>query len=452
MWPGTGLQPSVPAGLHGVARLAAFHPPANIFGADVAGFRRPPAAMVTVITDKLHNQHLEDVESAPVPIPQSAGTRWTFNTEGQKTTADLNEDAFPGWPMTGGERQSLAGTITFSPPEPLASPPPAPPSKRACRSHSVPGDNEDDEASWKPQPSSVWRPVPVRHSQHAGRRRSPLSGRVRHLSSPSGPPLRPLPKFSHIEQQATLCPRPLAPRPASVASMPHDTDQQEAFRNRSVSMERDGAKQRRISAPSLRGGQRPGSASSTHAHHLHIPGGGSMPSIVIPGNASSGSPRLSRARSQPCVNSDRKCLKRRRDERPTLDLYKMQETSYIQTRQSRFRRYSSDQDLPYSRLLAPEYVVGLNTIASSPLDSNLPGSMAVSQGMAALGHDLSSKSTPTSPTCSASQGFMEVPGRGLTDSQESADHMTTASGEREDVPLFDLEINSDLDLDEIEND
>ena len=86
---------------------------------------------------------------------------------------------------------------------------------------------------------------------------------------------------------------------------------------------------------SLRGGHQPASRGSNDTG-LRVAGGGSMPSICG-GMSASGSPRLSRARSQPCINTDRRSLKRRREERPTLDLLKMQQVSMGCTKSSDFR-------------------------------------------------------------------------------------------------------------------
>jgi hypothetical protein len=456
--------------------------------------------MVTIITEKLQNQKLEDVtvDSVPVPIPQSSGNTWTFatsssafkltGTSGWATTLFVDSTDDGKWRIaekkpavatqapsfittTSARHSSHAHFLTqyTAKCDVLANTPPAPPTKRHCRSLSIPGDGNNNTRRWQPQASSVWRPVALRSHHHHNN-----NNRLKNRNSPLGlhrPPPCTSPLLGQVATSITL--RPLSksedfnfttppdspvPRPASAAGVYYDSSgwlETSPYRIRSQSIDEHFAC---------------GLAESTNSKVT-----GSMPVIPGSGQAASSTPsspgslqRVPRCRSQPCVLHERKCLKRRRDEeRPALDFRKMKETAY----EPRGRRYSGThfEFIRSSRSLAsfftesPECVLGLNTIASSPLDSTLPNS-------------LSNTTTPTADKpCISILSSLATPkdnrddvqfDSGCSDTAEigtdRSESTTFADSETEenscscddvvDGPMFDLEMNNDLDIDQIEKD
>ena len=248
----------------------------------------------------------------------------------------------------------------------LSSTPPAPPQKRHCRSLSIPGDSTSESPGvkkWQPQASTIWKPVALRSHfrdpKHMKNRNSPSGYPHKHRHS-SGPGAlfsyttpSPGPGCSQVapgsgdsglrggdsftshgvwsvasSDSFSTPPESPIPRPASASSGFYDSSQSSlgapwletvcygtasrvaCFKVRSLSMEEP------IS--------RPAGHTATNT--------GSMPVIPSGTNSTPSSPRryrVLRCRSQPCDLQDRKCgLKRRRDDdRPTLDLFKMKEVS-----------------------------------------------------------------------------------------------------------------------------
>ena len=110
----------------------------------------------------------------------------------------------------------------------------------------------------------------------------------------------------------------------------------------------------------------------------------------------------------------------------------------------------------------PEWVLGLNTIASSPLNTNLPSSLGSNSGAegdadrllrvsAKCGEDSANRNSPADSGCSDTNE---------TDAQDvfADTEANTCScdenrdGLNDDGEMFELEMNNDIDLEKIEKD
>lgn len=350
--------------------------------------------MVTLITEKLQNQSLEDSlkkasfiykNEAPHSESLVSSCKLSGNTAKDSKSKPLHVDIIEPWDQVSsktGTHISLetppyckhSSSVTqpcFLCDTSLATPP-APPKKRHCRSLSIPGDRTGGkEQLWKPV---ALRPGHNNNNKLMKNRNSPVSHSHKGGSTVSLP--GPSSSFNCLPYGGGLWSRPPSdyfstppespvPRPASASSGYYDSSlsslnapwlehspirngKVEAFKLRSLSME------------------------DTISQRVRSNSGGSMPAVNGMIGSTPSSPRrqrIPRCRSQPCVLHDRKCgIKRRREEdRPALDFHKMKETAI-------YPRYNKAMPILHpksSRSLANEFA-SLHTIASSPLDSSLP--------------------------------------------------------------------------------
>lgn len=292
-----------------------------------------------------------------------------------------------------------------------------PPSKRHCRSLSVPADKMCPQ-KWQPQETQVWKPVAVISSdrQHPT---NPCYLNPSHYSdltqqtsdfisiAPTNFHFEPGGgQGLHIPPDIFTPPESPVPRPSSTSTCSgrHDVSylKLHAFDNRSLSYEDQ-------------------ISSSSSA--------GSTPSVPVFIGSVQSSPhrhRIPRCRSQPSVLHDRKYgVKRRRDhdQRPALNFLKMTEKGRV-SRVSRFH-----EEL--------ESVMSLMPIASSPLDKDVPLSRAMESS--------------TSPITEMEQGrtsSAEFLDRDPNDLEEEDGPVKLLGDSDEVEEIFTLQ--EDLDLEQIE--
>ncbi|ELU04150.1 hypothetical protein CAPTEDRAFT_219592 [Capitella teleta] len=415
--------------------------------------------MVTIITEKLRNQKLDDLQFAPISQQTS---RKPFDGGGI-LKADTVGDAAHVWGDSFWRRRHAsfpqnvlrserAQTADGSQQLPCSAASEVPPLKRHCRSLSVPGDQPPRSgAQWQPQAGSIWRPVRTRKNH----RSSPLCSLG--SSSSSSIKLKQPPRTwsSLSEPTPPETPSPV-PRPASASS---------GFCSQASLWTTDGSP----------GAPPPGASPWPSAGPAEEPcppfSAVSMPTLphhhVRSTPSSPRRQRVPRCRSQPSLLSDRKGgLKRRREEsRPTLDFFKMKETALENCELRSVRSHSftcggsSSSTKPQrnvqfapvqnkSRALVslftepPECFLGLNTIASSPLDpcpvlDNPPKPLLRCEPLLS-----SASAEPPPPTLLSESGCSNE-----EDDEPEAGCFLDATGEQ-----FDLEINNDLDLEQIEKD
>ncbi|XP_002924463.3 protein FAM53A [Ailuropoda melanoleuca] len=134
--------------------------------------------MVTLITEKLQSQSLDDLacKSCDAGL-RSAGT---LSNSGHFSPFESNEDRRPwkvlsgGWPVgsqtatgTRGPDTGL-GAVSATDLRESAGPPSAPPTKRHCRSLSEPDGLARCRSPWRPGGSKVWTPVSKRRCHSGG--------------------------------------------------------------------------------------------------------------------------------------------------------------------------------------------------------------------------------------------------------------------------------------------
>ncbi|XP_010957269.2 protein FAM53A [Camelus dromedarius] len=277
--------------------------------------------MVTLITEKLQNQSLDDLthksyDAGPCSAENVSSTGCLFPFE-------TNKDKHP-WKVVSrgppvGSQAAAGPTVPFSPSslgavsardlrEP-GGPPSAPPTKRHCRSLSEPDELARCRSPWRPGGSRVWTPVSKRRCHSGGS--ATLQG------SPSAGPSRSAWSPGHALPAAGPT-SPPAPRPASASSGFLDLG--------------DGSlgPAWRPAGPWALPARRRLSLSQEHL----VAAGAAPPSA---GSSPTSTPQLGRrrgllrCRSQPCVRAGGKSrLKRRREEdrwpRPSLDFLKMTRT------------------------------------------------------------------------------------------------------------------------------
>lgn len=297
-----------------------------------------------------------------------------------------------------------------------------PPSKRHCRSLSVPPDKMCPQR-WQPQETRVWRPIAVISNEKELSSSNPShvnSSESQHTDNAhcqqTSNFISIVPRNFHYEPGGCSShgfhippdiftpPESPVPRPSSASTCSGRQDASSyqkfhAFDNRSLSYEDQ------ISSSS--------SAGSTPSVPLFIGSAQSSPQRH----------RIPRCRSQPSVLHDRKYgVKRRRDhdQRPSLNFLKMTEK-----RVSRFH-----EEL--------ESVMSLMPIASSPLDNDVPLSRAME--------------STTSPISEMEQGrtsSVEFLDRDPNDLEEEEDGPVKLLGDHGEVEeIFPLQ--EDLDLEQIE--
>lgn len=302
--------------------------------------------MVTLITEKLQNQSLDDLAHQSYDAgPCSAEKR--NSRSGRVFPFETNGDRRPwkalsgGWPL---RSPAAAGpTLPFPPGLGAGSavdlressgPPLAPPSKRHCRSLSEPDELARCRSPWRPGGSKVWTAVSKRRCHSGGS--ASLPGSALPAAGPSSPP---------------------APRPASASGGREDGGRG------SGSGPPWGPP-----GPALSSRRR---LSLSQEHLLHADAPSSAPALGW---------RLGllRSRSQPCVLVGRKSrLKRPREEdprwpRPSLDFLKMTRTLKNSKSLGSLDCEGEDEDEARAKTAvssprAPHGLTGLVTPASSSL-------------------------------------------------------------------------------------
>ncbi|XP_044151382.1 protein FAM53A [Bufo gargarizans] len=359
--------------------------------------------MVTLITEKLQNQSLDDLscktyninlrsseklnnEGSLFPYEINEDSRWKVIDRSCPVRAELNKNTFFAFPMcpfsTGtpgsfslqwqneSSNQALvSGWINKLNLNDSLGQPLAPPTKRHCRSLSEPDELSRCRSPWKPGNSKVWTPVSKRRCNSGGsatlqRCNSHGSTTLQRSTSISLP--QNAPSLNNNIFTVPTCNTSPVPRPSSASS--GFVDSSEGSTNSSVRWNSGGScdfnPRRRLSL-SQEHITEPGDI---------LPSANSTPTSTPELRRRQG---LLRCRSQPCVLNERKTrLKRRRDEdirwnRPSIDFLKMTRTS-----KSLCSLDYEDEDDPH-----------LKTIVSSPCDSNdhmniiTPGSSPVKETM-----------------------------------------------------------------------
>ncbi|EPY84435.1 hypothetical protein CB1_000475028 [Camelus ferus] len=232
----------------------------------------------------------------------------------------------PPSPGSSPQEQPPSQVLSPEPPDPEKLPvPPAPPSKRHCRSLSVPVDLSRWQPVWRPAPSKLWTPIKHRSSGGGGGPQVPHQSPPKRVSS-----LRFL-QAPSASSQCAPAHRPYSPPFFSLA-LAQESSRPCAASPQSGSWESDAESlspcppQRRFSlSPSL------GPQASRF-----LPSARSSPasSPELPWRPR-GLHSLPRSRSQPCDLDARKAgVKRRHEEdprrlRPSLDFDKMNQSSFL---------------------------------------------------------------------------------------------------------------------------
>lgn len=296
--------------------------------------------MVTLITEKLQNQSLDDLAHQSCDAgPCSAEKR--NSRSGPVFPFETNGDRGPWKALSGGWPLRSPAAVVPAPPSPpglgagsavdlreSSGPALAPPSKRHCRSLSEPDELARCRSPWRPGGSKVWTAVSKRRCHSGGS--ASLPGGALPAAGPGSPP---------------------APRPASASGGCEDARPPWA-----------------PPGPALCSRRR---LSLSQEHLLDAAAPSSAPALGW---------RLGllRSRSQPCVLAGRKSrLKRPREEdprwpRPSLDFLKMTRTLKNSKSLGSLDCDGEDEDQAGAKTAvssprAPHGLTGLVTPASSPL-------------------------------------------------------------------------------------
>ncbi|KAM4810073.1 protein FAM53A [Rhinophrynus dorsalis] len=344
--------------------------------------------MVTLITEKLQNQSLDDLscktyninlcssvelkKSVSVfPYEINEDSPWKISNRACPI-AELNKNSifhFPVCPFSSGTPASfnlqwqnestntsmVSGWISELNLNDSFGQPLAPPTKRHCRSLSEPDELSRCRSPWKPGNSRVWTPISKRRCNSGGsatlqRCNSHCSATLQRSTSICMPQ-NPVSLNNGIFPASTCNTSPV-PRPSSASS--GFVDSSEGSTNSSVRWNSGG--------PCDFDPRRRLSLSQEHITENGdlLPSANSTPTSTPELSRRQG---LLRCRSQPCVLNERKTrLKRRRDEdvrwtRPSLDFLKMTRT---------LKNSKSLCSLDYEEDDDPQ----LKTIVSSPCDSS----------------------------------------------------------------------------------
>ncbi|XP_071485437.1 protein FAM53A-like [Diadema antillarum] len=330
--------------------------------------------MVTLITEQLQNQSLEDVSFLP-KIPFQYQTRSRTRALQQTLQDALSDNVLQGLSHTATkhsffsnlyvqssttittttvsrtETSLSSSTTTRSIPvnevehihnamnETLSTTPPAPPKKRHCRSLSA-GEVTSGRSLWKPNASKIWRPIsPCRANLDTYQGHAPMlnaSGNANFADAPiPSTTLNLAGDSSDAMNQYSTPPESPIPRPASATSWENST-------NPPVWLEQTSFKPL-TSSPrlwhrlrSLEDAEKEGLSASSGSVASITSSVDSAPETDL--NSSGGFARgtfrkgriMPRCRSQPCVSDRKACGKKRRreeEQRPKLDLFKMREES-----------------------------------------------------------------------------------------------------------------------------
>ncbi|XP_006874189.1 PREDICTED: protein FAM53A [Chrysochloris asiatica] len=421
--------------------------------------------MVTLITEKLQNQSLDDL--ARKTYDASPYSAEKVNKGRNLFPFDLNVDKSP-WKVVSGGRsvrsEAAQGPAFPFPPGPFGSAhtmglqwrpespipsvglasisdvslsehsgqPLAPPTKRHCRSLSEPDELARCRSPWRPGGSKVWTPVSKRRCNSGG---SATLQRCSGHGSAGLPRATVPPSHAH---PAASSPLPTAPRPASASSSFMDGGEGSISSRRRLSLSQEHITDTASALPS---------ASST-------------PTATPELSRRQG---LLRSRSQPCVLDERKSRRKRRREedtrwtRPALDLLKMTRTLKNSKSLCSLDYEDEDEDDAHVKTVVSSPcdsydLVGIITPASSPgreplglwtprrlvaAEGEHPGAPSDGDGDS---HDLMSVVTPGSS-----------PGRGCSGPWTPRGLSAAAEGDSaREEGVFPLDCG-DLDLEQIEN-
>uniref|UniRef100_A0A8C5LWZ2 Family with sequence similarity 53 member A n=1 Tax=Leptobrachium leishanense TaxID=445787 RepID=A0A8C5LWZ2_9ANUR len=353
--------------------------------------REGATTMVTLITEKLQNQSLDDLSCKTYNISLHSSEK--LNKSGSLFPYEINENESPwknvGYPIRNELNKnnffsvsvcpfSSGPTAGFNLPWQNGSPsnskvsgwfsdfnlndsfgqPLAPPTKRHCRSLSEPDELSRCHSPWKPSSSKVWTPISKRRCNSGGsttlqRSNSHGTATLQRSTSVSLPQNVLVFKNNKNLFAVSTCDMSPVQRPSSASSGFVDTS--EGSGNSSTCVN---------SGPCDFNHRRRLSLSQEHIKEngYLLPSANSTPTSTPELIRRQG---LLRCRSQPCVLNERKTrLKRRRDEdvrwnRPSLDLFKMART-LKNSKSLCSLDYEDDEDSE------------LKTIVSSPCDPNEP--------------------------------------------------------------------------------
>ncbi|XP_028938971.1 protein FAM53A [Ornithorhynchus anatinus] len=366
--------------------------------------------MVTLITEKLQNQRLDDFTCKTYSINLYSSEK--LNKSGSLFPFEINEESpwrvlnggcpirsevtkssafpFPSCPFSAAKSMGLqwqqdspspsmvSGWISELNLNENSGQPLAPPTKRHCRSLSEPDELARCRSPWKPGSSKVWTPVSKRRCNSGGsatlqRCNSHGSATLQRSTSISLP--QNVLSLNNIFTVPGFNTSPI-PRPSSASSGFVDSSEgstSSTFRWNSGGPG-DFNPRRRLSLSQ---------EHITETGNL-LPSANSTPTSTPELSRRQG---LLRCRSQPCVLNDKKSrLKRRRDEdvrwnRPSLDFFKMTRT---------LKNSKSLCSLDYEE--DDEDDTQMKTIVSSPCDSNdlmniiTPGSSPVKEQLDEVRH------------------------------------------------------------------
>ncbi|NWV49638.1 FA53A protein, partial [Daphoenositta chrysoptera] len=346
--------------------------------------------MVTLITEKLQNQSLDDLTCKTYNINLYSSEK--LNKSGSLFPFEINEDSpwkalsggfalppdaarspaypFPACPFSGGAAANAGGPWQQEPARGASAvsgwiselnlnensgQPLAPPTKRHCRSLSEPDELARCRSPWKPGSSKVWTPVSKRRCNSGGsatlqRCNSHGSATLQRSTSISLP--QNILSLNSVFTVTSFNTSPV-PRPSSASS--GFVDSSEGSTSSSTRWNSGGPcdfnPRRRLSLSQ---------EHITEAGNL-MPSASSTPTSTPELSRRQG---LLRCRSQPCVLNERKSrLKRRREEdvrwnRPSLDFFKMTRTLKNSKSLCSLDYEDDDDDTQ------------MKTIVSSPCDSN----------------------------------------------------------------------------------
>nr|XP_033807023.1 protein FAM53A isoform X2 [Geotrypetes seraphini] len=418
--------------------------------------RKGATTMVTLITEKLENQRLDDLTCKAYSINLHSSEK--LNKSGSLFPYEINEspwkDSNRSCPIRAQGNKNLAFTfpsclfsahtvnsvslqwqessqgawiseLNFN--DNLGQPL-APPTKRHCRSLSEPDELARCRSPWKPAGSKVWTPVSKRRCNSGGsttlQRCNSHGSATLQRSTSISLPQNMLSLNNNMYPITSLNTSPV-PRPSSASS--GFVDSSEGSTNSSIHWNCAGQcdfnPRRRLSL------------SQEHIIEVgnHLPSANSTPTSTPELSRRQG---LLRCRSQPCVLNEKKSrLKRRREDdvrwnRPSLDFLKMTRT---------LKNSKSLCSLDYEDVDDPH----MKTIVSSPCESNdlmnmiTPGSSPLKEQLDEVRHhglcqvDLNTRDYKQAAAVSESD-------------EDTSDSESTEEG------IFPLDCG-DLDLEQIEN-
>ncbi|KAK0051670.1 protein FAM53A-like isoform X1 [Biomphalaria pfeifferi] len=344
--------------------------------------------------------------------------------------------------------------------------PSAPPKKKHCRSLSVPADGLVVYPTTSKEPSKIWKPIAVIprsnnnfpekdrnslpvFSSEAGTWLPTKSSGFKLVPVVSSPPSVDSGHYTTSDLQTP--PGSPVPRPASATSECSFSSHRSAWHdyspirnrvrvleNRSLSCEDQISGSSTISIPCAHGRSDISSRCRSNSHY---------------GSISCNSSGIPRCHSQPCVLHHRRCgKKRRRDcDRPTLNFNKMTETAYPMYPDSHsYSELWCSGDKQFDNISRMDFI--LNTIASSPLDSELP--VRTKDSVDTELTQAASLALPLTPPDHSSPTLLQRFSAGVGEEEEEDEDEDTSNCDCHDsrvedgVGLFQM---NDLDLEQIEN-